>query len=70
MTKHGPEKISTRGRAQLFLERTDLPIKNVCWLVGFNNTEQMRVVFQRLLGMAPGEYRNQRGGGRGIHSQI
>lgn len=47
------------SRARHFLERTDLPIKNVCWLVGFSNVEQMRVVFHRITGMTPGEYRNK-----------
>jgi AraC-like DNA-binding protein len=44
-------------RARHFLERTDLPIKNVCWLAGFSNTEQMRVTFLQRVGMTPGEYR-------------
>ncbi len=44
-------------RARLFLETTDLPVKNVCWLAGFSNTEQMRVIFLQLLGMTPTHYR-------------
>ncbi len=36
---------------------TDLPVKNVCWLAGFTNTEQMRVTFLQLVGMTPGQYR-------------
>jgi AraC-like DNA-binding protein len=44
-------------RARHFLETTDLPIKNICWLAGFRNTEQMRVNFQRLVGMSPDQYR-------------
>ena len=53
------------SRARHFLEKTDLPVKNVCWLVGFSNIEQMRVVFKRTTGMTPGEYRNRRKGGSG-----
>jgi transcriptional regulator GlxA family with amidase domain len=37
-------------RARHFLERTDLPVKNVCWLAGFSNTEQMRVTFLQQMG--------------------
>jgi len=44
-------------RARHFLERTDLPIKNVCWLAGFTNNEQMRVTFLQLVGTTPGQYR-------------
>ena len=44
-------------RARHFLESTELPIKNVCWLAGFSNTEQMRVTFLQLVGMTPGQYR-------------
>jgi AraC-like DNA-binding protein len=44
-------------RARHFLETTDLPIKNVCWLAGFNNTEQMRSNFQQVMGMSAEHYR-------------
>lgn len=52
-------------RAQHFLEATDLPVKNVCWLAGFSNTEQMRVCFLQFVAMPPNQYRMQcRGMGR------
>jgi AraC-like DNA-binding protein len=44
-------------RAQHFLETTDLPIKNVCWLAGFLNPDQMRVNFLHVVGMLPDQYR-------------
>ncbi|MCW1886061.1 AraC family transcriptional regulator [Luteolibacter flavescens] len=47
------------SRARHFLERTDLPVKNICWLVGFTNVEQMRLVFHRITGVTPGEYRTK-----------
>jgi AraC-like DNA-binding protein len=51
-------------RARHFLETTDLPIKNVCWLAGFNNTEQLRTNFQQLLGIPPDQYRQTHGRGQ------
>ena len=36
---------------------TELPVKNICYLAGFNNTEQMRVTFQQLVGTTPVQYR-------------
>ena len=47
-------------RAKHFLEMTDLPIKSICWLAGFGNTEQMRVTFLQLDGMSPSRYRDER----------
>jgi AraC-like DNA-binding protein len=44
-------------RAQHFLESTDLPVKNVCWLAGFSNPEQMRVTFLQYVGMTPNQFR-------------
>lgn len=44
-------------RARHLLEATDLPVKNVCWLAEFSNTEQMRTNFQQLVGMSPDQYR-------------
>jgi AraC-like DNA-binding protein len=46
-------------RARHFLKMTDLPVKNICWLAGFNNTEQMRVTFQQLVGTTPAQYRRK-----------
>jgi len=39
------------------LEKTHLPIKNICWLAGFTNIEQMRMNFLQYLGMTPSRYR-------------
>ena len=47
-------------RARHFLEVTDLPVKSICWLAGFTNTEQMRVTFLQQVGMTPGQYRQSR----------
>jgi AraC-like DNA-binding protein len=44
-------------RARHFLETTDLPIKNICWLAGFRNTDQMRMNFLNLVGVLPDQYR-------------
>ena len=46
-------------RARHLLETTDLPVKNVCWLAGFSNTEQMRANFQQLVGMSADQYRQR-----------
>jgi LacI family transcriptional regulator len=50
---------------QLLLE-TNFPLKKIAELTGFEHIEYMCVVFKRLTGDAPGEYRkkNQAGGGR------
>jgi AraC-like DNA-binding protein len=47
-------------RARRLLETTDLPVKNVCWLAGFRNIEQMRLNFLQTVGMAPEYYRKNR----------
>jgi AraC-like DNA-binding protein len=47
-------------RARHLLEKTDLPIKNICWLAGFSNLEQMRVNFLQHLGSKPSDYRQAR----------
>jgi AraC-like DNA-binding protein len=44
-------------RARNFLETTDLPIKNICWLAGFRNPAQMRMNFLHLVGTLPDQYR-------------
>jgi AraC-like DNA-binding protein len=44
-------------RARHLLEKTDLPIKNICWLAGFSNIEQMRMNFLQHLGTTPSQYR-------------
>ncbi len=47
-------------RAKHFLEVTDLPVKSICWLAGFSNTQQMRVTFLQLEGRSPSRYREER----------
>lgn len=44
-------------RARHLLEKTDLPIKNICWLAGFSNIEQMRMNFLQYLETTPSQYR-------------
>lgn len=46
-------------RARALLVETDLPIKQVVHLSGFQSREQMRLWFQQWLGMTPGEVRRQ-----------
>ena len=46
-------------RARHFLTMTDLPIKNVCFLAGFNNPKHMRVTFQQITGVTPSQYRER-----------
>lgn len=44
-------------RARALLVETELPIKQVVHLSGFQSREQMRLTFQQLLGMTPSEVR-------------
>jgi AraC-like DNA-binding protein len=46
-------------RARHLLETTNMPVKNICWLAGFRNTEQMRLSFLQKVGMAPEHYRQK-----------
>lgn len=46
-------------RARHFLETTDLPIKEICWLAGFLNPDQMRTNFLHVVGMLPDQYRQR-----------
>jgi transcriptional regulator GlxA family with amidase domain len=43
--------------ARNLMEATDLPMKAIAYDCGFGQTEQMRVVFQRRLGVSPARYR-------------
>ena len=44
-------------RARNLLEGTDRPLKAIAYECGFGGAEQMRVVFQRRLGVSPAHYR-------------
>lgn len=57
ITPHEFVQTARLDRARTALEHTDLPLKVVAHESGFATAEQMRVVFQRRLGMSPGMYR-------------
>jgi AraC-like DNA-binding protein len=48
------------SRAKRLLTETDLPVKTVAHLAGFNSTERMRVVFVEREGISPTSYRKRR----------
>ena len=48
------------SRAKRLLTETDLPVKTVAHLAGFNSTERMRVVFVEREGISPTDYRKQK----------
>jgi AraC-like DNA-binding protein len=47
------------SRAKRLLMETELPVKTVAHLAGFNSTERMRVLFVEREGSSPTEYRKQ-----------
>jgi AraC-like DNA-binding protein len=55
------EEINTcrLGRAKRLLTETELPVKTVAHLAGFNSTERMRVLFVEREGTSPTAYRKQ-----------
>lgn len=58
VTPHAFVEATRIDRARGLLEGTDLPIKAIAYDCGFGGAEQMRVVFQRRLGIGPAAYRN------------
>ena len=46
-------------RSKHLLANTTLPIKHIALAVGFSGTDWMGKVFNRELGMTPGQYRNK-----------
>jgi AraC-like DNA-binding protein len=48
------------SRAKRLLTETDLPVKSVAHLAGFNSTERMRVVFVEREGISPTDYRKRK----------
>jgi AraC-like DNA-binding protein len=47
------------GRAKRLLTETELPVKTVAHLAGFNSTERMRVLFVEREGVSPAAYRKR-----------
>jgi len=47
------------GKARALLESSDLSIDELAWRVGYEDTGAFRRVFQRILGLSPGEYRRR-----------
>jgi transcriptional regulator GlxA family with amidase domain len=45
-------------RAKRWLERGKLPIDEICWKIGYEDTAFFRRLFKRITGMSPGSYRN------------
>jgi LacI family transcriptional regulator len=45
------------SRIKQLLEETDLPLKRISWLAGFEHDEHMAVFFRRHVGLPPGKYR-------------
>jgi transcriptional regulator GlxA family with amidase domain len=55
--------------ARNLLEATDLALKAIAYDCGFGSAEQMRLVFQRRLGVTPARYRDSFKARRGLVSQ-
>lgn len=47
------------GRARELLEASDRSIDEIAWQVGYGDTGAFRKVFQRVMGLTPGEYRRR-----------
>ncbi|NGO66712.1 GlxA family transcriptional regulator [Rhizobium daejeonense] len=47
------------GKARELLEFTKRPIDQVAWTVGYEDAASFRRVFNRIVGLSPGEYRNR-----------
>jgi len=46
-------------RARELLSQTDLPLKRIAELTGFQHAEYLNVMFKRQTGQTPGEYRGR-----------
>jgi transcriptional regulator GlxA family with amidase domain len=51
------------GRARASLEFTSLTINEISWNVGYEDTSSFRKVFQKIMGLTPGDYRRRFGVG-------
>ncbi len=49
------------GKARASLEFTSLTINEISWNVGYEDTSSFRKVFQRIMGLTPGDYRRRFG---------
>jgi len=49
------------GKARESLECSILPIKEIAWMVGYEDAGSFRKVFQRIMGLSPGDYRRRFG---------
>ena len=47
------------ARAKELLTETDLPLKSIAGLTGFEHIEYLSVVFKRMTGESPGQYRKR-----------
>lgn len=47
------------GKARDLLERSDRAIEDIAWQVGYADAGAFRRIFQRLMGLSPGEYRRR-----------
>lgn len=47
------------GKARELLEFTKRPVEQVAWAVGYEDTAAFRKLFQRIVGLSPGEYRQR-----------
>lgn len=47
------------GKARELLEQSDLAVEEIAWRVGYEDTGAFRKVFQRVMGLTPGEYRRR-----------
>jgi transcriptional regulator GlxA family with amidase domain len=47
------------GRARDWLERSDLPVDEIAWRVGYKDPGAFRRTFLRLMGLSPGDYRRR-----------
>ena len=46
-------------RVKSLLAQTELPLKEIAGMAGFNNPNYLNVAFKREMGVTPGEYREQ-----------
>jgi transcriptional regulator GlxA family with amidase domain len=47
------------GKARELLEFTKRPVEQVAWSVGYEDAAAFRKLFQRIVGLSPGDYRQR-----------